>query len=692
MNQENRARTIMHRAAGLIAAGALSFSLTPSIALAESDKDVTQQLVAEQQPDSPATSEDAAAEANSSTNAANEASNEANPGASSEAVAAAETATAQTANASTPLAMPVAQIGDTAYATLDEAVAAAGDSDVVELLANGELTVGSISKPVTINGNGFTVAVPKKINENSALSLHSSLTLNNTIVNFTAPAEWNLVVYGDGTLSLNKGSKCNFSVSGIYASPNATINANASSFNFSNTNYTAMMAEKYGNLNLDNGASLSIKHANRGDGTANGITSFKINANNSTLDVSENENQGLVRCWLTLSGSTATVSGNVTGMTCYTNTNALTMENGSKLTMENNKNAGIFMWGGKVDVQDGNTLTITGTGNGSPASDYSPYCGAVASYYYYNTYSGSVTFADGASVSIANNPFGGLRNYATTYLGAGTTIENNGYNGDEIETPYGGGIWNCGSLQLSPSAKVFNNHAQYAGDDIYNTTGSTADGIAEKYTGTYTGSISFGDTGTGWVLDDCNEAIDGWYNDLENNRWNAHPSEDNAALVSLGKSGTFESTLALKAAHGLTVTYEYVGEFPEQADKPKPETKLQTLPYFAATQGSVTGWTFDGWYADEACTTKWVDYTPLEGNMTLYGKWTKEPESEPGTPSDPSQPGNQANSNANIEQQASSTEHLAQTGDAALPFGIAIAGIALIAGSAALISRKLLKH
>ena len=261
------------------------------------------------------------------------------------------------------------------------------------------------------------------------------------------------------------------------------------------------------------------------------------------------------------------------------------------------------------------------------------------------------------------------------------TITNNGtgsINQGNIGAEFGGGINNVGTVVLDPSVQIYNNHASKAGDDLYSTGA---------------GTTSFGDTGSSWILDDCNEAIDGWYNDPEDSRWNAHPSEGNAASVSLGTSGAFESPLALKAAHGLTVTYEYVGEFPEQADKPKPETKLQTLPYYAATQGSVAGWTFDGWYTDEGCTEKWVDYTPLAGSMTLYGKWTKDPTPEPSTPTEPSQPGSQTSTDSNAQpQQASSTENLAQTGDAPLPFGLAVTGIALAAGAVALISRRLLKH
>lgn len=546
----------------------------------------------------------------------------------------------------------------------------------------------------------------KKINENNALSLHSSLTFNNTIVNFSAPADWNLVMSSNGVLNLNAGSKCNFTVSGIYASPNATINVDASSLGFEGTGYTAMMAEKYGNLNLKNGASLSIKHASNGKGGANGITSFKINATGSTLDVSENENQGLVRCWLTLDNSTATVSGNETGMTCYNKTDALTMKNGSKLIMENNKNAGIFMWGGNIDVQDGNTLVVSGTGYGASASDYSPYCGAVVSYYYYNTYTGSITFADGATVNIINNPFGGLRNYATTYLGSGTSIENNGYSGNDIKTPYGGGIWNCGQLTLSPNAKVCNNHALHAGDDIYNTTGTTDENVKGEHAGTYTGSISFNAVGNNWQLDDCNHAITGWFDDSEasgdsdssNNagRWNAHSENKHVVEYSgFGKEAVSDQ-LSLKAAHGLaSVKYQWVStDNPTDVLAPTGDSDLEVgAGYTAKAQDPSEGWTFDGWYTDESCTIKWNDGDALAGSMTLFGKWTQDPKAEPSPAPETSQPGNQPTvTKAAESQQAASPEHLAKTGDALLPFGFAVAGIALIAGAIALISRKLLKR
>ncbi len=72
--------------------------------------------------------------------------------------------------------------------------------------------------------------------------------------------------------------------------------------------------------------------------------------------------QGLVRCWLTLDDSNAEISGNGIGICGYNGTDVLIMKNGSNLTMEDNGTAGIFLWGGKVKVEAGNTLTITGTG------------------------------------------------------------------------------------------------------------------------------------------------------------------------------------------------------------------------------------------------------------------------------------------------------------------------------------------
>lgn len=92
------------------------------------------------------------------------------------------------------------------------------------------------------------------------------------------------------------------------------------------------------------------------------------------------------------------------------------------------------------------------------------------------------------------------------------------------------------------------------------------------------------------------------------------------------------------------------------------------------TQTAVDGYTFDGWYTDEGCTDKWNDGTPLTGSMTLYGKWTKNPET-PATPAETQKP----TTNKPAKKQVKKS--VPKTGDetsSALPF-------ALFGGAAAVI-------
>lgn len=162
----------MQRATGLIAAGALSLSLTPGIALAENDKGSEQQPVAEQQANSPAAGEDTAA-ATDNASAENGTAGEGGSDASNGA-ATAEAATPQTAPEAAPLATPVAQIGSTTYATLDEAVAAAAEGDVIELLADATTSGLNLSKNLTIDGGN---AQPQQASSTENLAQTGDATL-----------------------------------------------------------------------------------------------------------------------------------------------------------------------------------------------------------------------------------------------------------------------------------------------------------------------------------------------------------------------------------------------------------------------------------------------------------------------------------------------------------------------------------
>ena len=170
----------------------------------------------------------------------------------------------------------------------------------------------------------------------------------------------------------------------------------------------------------------------------------------------------------------------------------------------------------------------------------------------YNTVSGIVncnlfTVEKGANLQVEYNSNCGIQNdeHATLNLLAGSVRYNHAGS-------VGGGLVNSGTAILSDDVELYNNHARLSGDDIYNADGAT---------------ITFSDTGKGWTLDgdpDCYDFIDGWYDDYETTRWNAHGDEADLHMVLVAPVASYTGPLSLKAAHGstgsLTVCKETVGE------------------------------------------------------------------------------------------------------------------------------------
>lgn len=523
-----------------------------------------------------------------------------------------------TATGETTESKSAAKIGDAAYESLDEALAAANSGDTIVLQQDGVIaTTNTISKAVTIKGNGNSVEVKSQSGTDDGrlnISGGGSLTFDNAKVSFGNPSNWSVVMTDSGKLSFVNGSSATFMQHGIYTvGSGVEINVDKSSLTFSGTSYTSLMNEYqdgkgYAKINVTNGGNLKVEKS-----AVNGATGFAIDVKNSELHIDGNGNQGLVRCITKLDASEATINGNDYGITGYAGLDNLTLTNGSKLEMANNKSAGIFLWGGKVDVQDGTKLSITGTGAEGVKQD-AGYTGAIAC----ARSAANVNLSDGATVSLVDNPAGAINSDGNIYVGKGTEILRNG---SSVEV--GGGIWNRGTVTVADGAKLYNNHAATVGDDIYST-----------------GVMDFKATGSDWQLDDnlgnCSHAIDGWYDDAEGTRWSAHNDAKHVQAVEAGK---LEGALALKAAHGLAcVDYAYVGDAPSDALLPSTDVDLEFgSSYTAKVQAAVAGWTFDGWYADEACTVKWEDGAELPGAMTLYGKWTKNPEA-PATPAETQKP------------------------------------------------------
>ena len=524
--------------------------------------------------------------------------------------------------APTPAEEPfVAKIGTQTYKTLDEAIEAVQGDEVIEVGEDCTLTVGTIEKAVVINGKGHTISIPEQDNENHALNINASLTFNKANVVFTNEnAEWTVTMSGNGVLTLDEGSTCIIEKHGIYADNYATINVKGGSkLTVQNTSYTALMADKeFANLNIEGDSEVIVDRAENKNGVPNGINNFKIKVVGSRLTVTNCVKQGLVRCWLTLDDSNAEISGNGIGICGYNGTDVLIMKNGSNLTMEDNGTAGIFLWGGKVKVEAGNTLTITGTGKDIKEITDSRYDGALAVYYYYNTYTADVNFEDGATVNLIDNDVSAINNDGKVYIGNGTTIMNNG-----SKTVYGGGIQNRGDITIAPNVKLYNNHAKIAGDDIYNTTGTSANGLTS-----YTGSITFAPVGDGWILDNCNDPIVGWYHDGKEKRWNGDGKDTEYYADEYEvKAEAVSDALALKAAHGqlCSVTYEVTGDIPSDAGAVPAAAKVKKGGSYTVAPVQTTSqsrYTFSGWRINGVGDVV-TEIKDIQQDVKLIGVWTR---------------------------------------------------------------------
>ena len=515
----------------------------------------------------------------------------------------------------------VTETGTETYGTLDAAIEAVQGDEVIEVGEDCTLTVGTIEKAVVINGNGHTISVPEQNTENHALNINASLTFNKANVVFTNEnAEWTVTMSGNGVLTLDEGSTCIIEKHGIYADNYATINVKGGSkLTVQNTSYTALMADKeFANLNIEGDSEVIVDRAENKNGVPNGINNFKIKVVGSRLTVTNCVKQGLVRCWLTLDDSNAEISGNGIGICGYNGTDVLIMKNGSNLTMEDNGTAGIFLWGGKVKVEAGNTLTITGTGKDIKEITDSRYDGALAVYYYYNTYTADVNFEDGATVNLIDNDVSAINNDGKVYIGNGTTIMNNG-----SKTVYGGGIQNRGDITIAPNVKLYNNHAKVAGDDIYNTTGTSANGLTS-----YTGSITFAPVGDGWILDNCNDPIVGWYHDGKEKRWNGDGKDTEYYADEYEvKAEAVSDALALKAAHGqlCSVTYEVIGDIPSDAGAVPAAAKVKMNGNYTVAPVQTTSqsrYTFSGWRINGVGDVV-TEIKDIQQDVKLIGVWTR---------------------------------------------------------------------
>lgn len=445
----------------------------------------------------------------------------------------------------------VAQIGDTKYETLDEAVKNMQDGEEIILLDNCNLTA-LLDKNLTFTGNGTIT-----INNYTLNGYKKDLTLKgkNVKLHWTNGEKGNwlmlatsgsIKVLDGATMIMEFNSKTTATKNALYMNSGSSIIVdNASTFKIIGHETKGITGEGIqlnetgkSTIKVTNGSTFIIDGTNRGyvnspviyvenstfkviNCTNNGSNGGKFTTINSNITFENNSGLGLSVRELTVKNSTLNLNNNgYSGLFIGKSENSSLVDGKSKVYINgNNKTAyryGAFWIGSSIKFEKGAILEVNNNkANGIRVSTVKVAYSGVAN--------GELLIEEGVSVSIQNNEaFYGLD-----------------------EDNFGGGINTTGKVVLPKDAKIYNNHAANGGDDIY-VTGK--------------GSIDFGKTGTDWTLNggkkdktgetkDCTDKIDGWYDDSKDSRWNAHDKENKH--VDEIPANAYEGTLSLKAAHGI---------------------------------------------------------------------------------------------------------------------------------------------
>ena len=458
---------------------------------------------------------------------------------------------------------PVAKVGDVTYTSLDAAVKAVKDTDdaVINVLADCTTAGLNLSKKLTIQGaEGLEPKPTITFNKKGIALWGKSLTFKNCNVEMNGigstpyTAEWNWQ-----TICASRGAS--LTLDGATMTMDGTGTAgNVHAIYFCSNN----------KLNLSNGSELKIENYNQDalewDGGDGG---YNVNIEDSTYTSDNNRSGFTGTFYATIDHSTVQVinsAGNGSNGTYYT------IQNDSNVTFNDSGTWGISAW--RIDMTNGSTLTAMDNGysgvwtrvlnvdetctldverNGVKADLPTRNPGIV----FQGNGKISSTIKEGATVTIKDNAGSGIytkQDVCNLTIGS-ATITNNGLgtvNASKIGADEGGGIYNVGTMTLGKNVVIYNNHAKNAGDDIY-SLGITENSKAQ------TEKITFGDVGEEWVLDDCNHAINGWYDDGSGysdgtySRWAAHTYPSYISQFSEFDKETGLATLdyevALKAAH-----------------------------------------------------------------------------------------------------------------------------------------------
>ena len=449
----------------------------------------------------------------------------------------------------------VCSINGKEYGTLDEAVEEAEEGATIVITADCETDGMNLSKNLTLKGAEELEEKPVIRFTDKGIALWGKkLTFDNV----------EIVMDGIGSTPYT----AEWSWMAICASKDAILNLNNSTMTMDGTGTTnsphAIYFCQNNKLNLTN-STLEIKnYANDALEWDGGDGGYNINLTNSTFISDHNRSGFTGTFWVKATDSDIQVI-NSTGNGAngshfdFTNCEVNFSDNGSHglsagaliidhstVTTNNNTGMGIAV-GDNLQIKNGSVVTVEGNASNTGYG--------YAAVRLYNNFDFLVDKT--SKLSIKNNNNTGLyvrQGNLTVEDGADLEIMNNTVTHTLLDG-YGGGLYvGYGdnydpTVTLPADAKIYNNHALIGGDDIY---------ISQGITGP---SATFGPVGSDWVLDDCNDPIDGWYDDSEGTRWKAHDEDPNADLHMVVESGFVAGETrkltglhSLKAAHGLLHT------------------------------------------------------------------------------------------------------------------------------------------
>lgn len=149
--------------------------------------------------------------------------------------------------------------------------------------------------------------------------------------------------------------------------------------------------------------------------------------------------------------------------------------------------------------------------------------------------------------------------------------------------------------------------------------GKWSDGAAEDKTVTVAlrnglGTLSENDVPTDMTPDNEHKAPGAW------------DSRPNTNTDGISETGNYVYTYTFPPKNKCTVTYHWLStENPDSAALPAQAIVTEGTTYTVETVSKIEGWTFSGWYDNEACdgtSVNTVTCSSAGQNIDLYGKWT----------------------------------------------------------------------